>query len=71
MMQFFWQFVFVALVFGAAVTSGIAVISSVLRYRGQPRGVKRRDTPREIMLICSGFVCMAMAFFVAATKVFP
>jgi len=70
MAQLLWQFVFVALVFGAAVTSGVAVLSSFLRYRGQPRGIKRRDTPREVLLICLGFVCMGTAFYVAATKMF-
>jgi len=70
MSQQAWQVLFSMLVFGGAVASGIAVLSSALRARSQPRGQKHRNTLTEIVLICLAFACIVMAFSIAVTKAY-
>ncbi len=64
--QELWQLLFAALVFGAAVCSGVAVIRSTLRARGRPQGQKHRDEPIEVLLICVGLLSMVGAFLVGS-----
>jgi heme/copper-type cytochrome/quinol oxidase subunit 2 len=70
MSQQLWQVLFSMLVFGGAVSSGIAVLGSARRARSRPRGQKHRNTPIEIVLICLGFLFIVTAFSVAVTKAY-
>ena len=70
MSQQFWQVLFSVLLFGGAVSSGVAVLSSARRARSRPRGQKHRNTSTEIVLICLGFLFIVTAFSVAVTKAY-
>lgn len=65
-----WQDVFGLLILGAGVLSGLGVLSSALRARVEPRGMKHKNTRREKVLIAVAAVLLVLAFVVASSGAF-
>lgn len=70
MTQALWQDLFGLLILGTGVCSGLGLLSSTLRARAEPRGVKHKNTRSEVVLIVVASVLLILAFVVASTKAF-